>query len=59
VQFMNDNDLGFKSGSGGEEKKANRDMTKAVDVIKFVHERREILGRDHRHRMLYQSSELL
>ena len=57
AQFMNDSDIGFKSGTGGEEKKANDVMKKAVGIIKFVHERQEILGRDHRR--MYNSSELL
>ncbi len=44
VHFLNDNNLGYKSGAGGEEKRALYAQKLMVGVLKFVNKRRTIIG---------------
>jgi hypothetical protein len=57
ADFLNDNDLGFRGGSGGEEPRALKALKLLVDIVVFMHDRRATLGRSRV--TMYRSSMLL
>lgn len=57
VSFLNDSNLGYKGGTGGEEKVANDALKLAVQSLKFVNKYRGTMGRSRI--TLYDSSKLL
>lgn len=57
VDFMNDNDIGFKGGTGGEEDRAEDAKKQLMNVVKFVHDHRVPLSRSRL--LLWGTSRLL
>ena len=57
VQYLNDNNIQFKAGTGGEEDTAKAGLAKLVKVVLFVNEYRSKLGKDQK--MKYRGSEIL
>ena len=57
ARFLTNHGLGYKGGTGGEDTIAKNGMRLMLATLKFVNDRRSVMGR--RHVGMYESSALL